>query len=126
MSILTYFVIAFGAVIALASLYGMIAPRRLTRFVSTFLDKSWAMVFAVGVRLVLGAVLILAAPATKFPLAFQILGGLALLAAVLIPFVGRARLAKLIGWFESLSPAVVSMWCVFGVGFGGFLIYGAL
>lgn len=108
------------------SAFGVYAPVRLVGLVASVWEKRASLYFAVIVRLILGVLLILAAPVTKFPVAFQALGWLAIVAAIIIPFVGRERLTRFIVWWMERPRVVVRIWCLLGVIFGGFLLYGVL
>ena len=113
-----------GALVCLFSAWGTLAPERLMKLVSGIMNQNWGMYAAVIVRLLLGVTLIVAAPGSRFPLIFQALGWIAILAAVVLALMGRSRLRRFIAWFERLSPLMIRVWLLFGVGFGGFLLYG--
>ncbi|MGI9271061.1 MAG: hypothetical protein ACR2QT_04755 [Woeseiaceae bacterium] len=106
---------------------GILAPERLVAFVASAMDESWGMYIAVGVRLLLGAALIIAAPVTRYPVVFQVLGVIALVAAVILVLMGRERVRKfIVWWIEKMSPSLIRMWLLFGIAFGGFLVFGVL
>lgn len=117
-------VAAFGAFMCLACVAGFIAPTMLTRLVPWFLKLRYAMVFAVGVRLAIGVLLIMAAPATLYPTAFRVLGGLMLLAAFVLPFLGIDRIARIVNWVAGWPSLAMRAWLLVGFAFGVFLIYG--
>ena len=110
--------------ICILSAWGIYAPDRLLKLVKRVTNREWGIYFAVIVRLLFGLALIIVASNSKFPLAFQVLGWIAIIAAVVIIFLGRERISKLITWFEQLSPTVTRVWLLFGIAFGGFLIFG--
>jgi predicted transporter len=91
--------------------------------VRTVWEKTWGIYAAVIVRLLLGVLLIFAAPDARFPVVFKALGALFIVAAIVIPFVGRTRLSALMNWFALRSPSLVRLWLLLGMAFGGFLIY---
>ena len=93
-------VFLLGAIVCVLSVWGIYAPDRLTKLVKGVVDKDWGLYFAVVGRLLLGAALILAAPATRFPVIFEVVGWIAIVAAVGIIFIGRKRLALLLARFE--------------------------
>ena len=125
MSMIAIMIVAFfGVTIMVSSLAGIISPDRLMRAVRSVMDQNWGIVFAVVVRIVLGVSLLLAARASKFVMPFQVLGWLALIAAAVLPVVGRNRLIFLLDWLQSLSGIFIRLWLVFGVLFGAFLLYG--
>lgn len=119
-------VAVFGVLLAAVSLWGLYRPKTVVSWVQSVGLHRYGMVFAVGVRLVLGFALILAAPATPFPQIIFALGVLALLAAVGIVIMGRERITKLVNWFSSASTTLLRTAFAFGAAFGGFLLYASL
>lgn len=117
-------VAAFGVFMCAACIVGMISPSLLTSLVPWFLKQRMAMVLAVGVRLAIGVLLIMAAPDSLYPLAFRILGGAMIFAAAVLPILGIARLARLVNWVAGWPPLALRAWLVFGFAFGAFLVYG--
>ena len=118
------FIFCVGVTVCVLSAWGIYAPNRLLKMVIGAMEKDWGIYLAVIVRLLLGLALILAAPESRFPSIFQILGWIAIGAAVGLVFVGRARLRRFIAWFGRFPQAVVRLWLVFGIAFGGFLVFG--
>jgi hypothetical protein len=104
----------------------MLAPEKIMKLVYGVMDKDWGIHAAVVVRLLLGAALIIAAPGSRFPQIFEIIGWIAIVAAIAIVFMGRERLRRFIAWFERLSQAMIRTWLLFGIAFGAFLVYGIL
>jgi len=116
--------VLFGIVVALLSLWGMAFPDRLMKMVRGAMEQSWGMPFAVGARIVLGVALLIAAPASMFPVFFKVFGWIALIAAAALPVIGLQRLLPLFDWFQRLPGLVIRLWLVVGVLFGAFVIYG--
>lgn len=120
-------IIALGVTILMLSAWGVIVPDRLMMFVTSTLDRRWGIHVAVVVRLVLGAALIRVAPASLFPSTFQVLGVLALLAALTLTIAGRKRVRRFLGWWvEQFSASANRTWLLLGAAFGAFLVYGVL
>lgn len=119
-------VFALGAVVCALSVWGLLAPDKILKLVNGVMDKDWGIHVAVVVRLLLGAALIIAAPESRFPLIFEILGWIAVVAAVAILLMGRERLRKFVAWFGRFSEAMIRVWLLFGIAFGAFLVYGIL
>ena len=117
-------ILILGLLVCIMSIFGLAATDRLLGLVRGVMDRSWGMVLAVGVRLVMGAALIIAAPVSRFPLVFEVIGWIALAAAVALPFIGRQRIRLLMDWVARQSSVLVRVWLIFGVAFGGFLVYG--
>lgn len=118
-------VILFGILIAALSLWGLAVPGKLLDLVRGTAMRAGGIYIAVVARLILGAALIVAAPASTSPRLFTILGWAAVVAAVGLAVMGRARLLRFIAWYEGLSPALIRIWLVFGFAFGALLVYGA-
>ena len=120
-------VLVIGATVIVLSAWGMLAPAKLVTMVTSAMDKPWGIYVAVVVRLLLGAALIIVAPASLFPVAFQVLGAIAIIAAVGLVVMGRERIRRLIAWWtEKMSAPMIRLWLLFGMAFGGFLVYGVI
>ena len=111
--------------ICVLSACGVYAPIRLTTLVRSAWMKKPTFPFAVAVRLAMGLVLIFAASGSKFPVGFEVLGWLMIIAAIVILVSGRDRTSRLLDRFERFPGWAIRLWCVLGVFFGGFLIYGS-
>lgn len=116
-------VVVIGVLVAVLSAWGLGAPDKLIGIVRSVMERPSGMVLAVGVRVILGVALIIAATAAKFPVVFGYLGWIAIVAAAVLPFIGRQRMTRLIDWFANKSATIVRTWLVFGFLFGVFLIY---
>lgn len=120
-------VLIIGVTVLVLAAWGMFAPDRLKTWVASAMDKYWGIYLAVIVRLVLGSALIIAAPASRFPVVFQVLGLLTIVAAIVVAFMGRERVRRFLAWFsERFSASIVRSWLLFGMAFAGFLVYGVL
>jgi hypothetical protein len=67
-------VLAMGIVVSALSLWGLFVPDKMMKLVTGIMDRDWGIHFAVVVRLFLGAALIIAAPRSRFPAIFEIIG----------------------------------------------------
>ena len=81
---------------------------------------------AAGIRAVLGIVLLLAAPTSRFPVVFRVIGALALAGGLLLPF------APIDLWGEFIRWWIVDQYTLFRVAlgiaatlFGAFIVYAA-
>ena len=119
-------VVLLGASVGVLSLWGMAAPDKLMRMVRGVMEKRWGMAFAVGVRIVLGVSLLVAAPPSAFPLLFKIIGWLSLIAAAALPVIGFGRLRRLFDWFQKLPNLAIRLWLIVGVLFAALMLYGVL
>ena len=119
--------LVIGVTIIVLAGWGIFAPEKLMTFVTSATDKSWGIYVAVIVRLVMGSALIIVAPVSHFPVVFQVLGVIAIVAAIALALMGRERLRRFMAWFsERFSAPIIRLWLLFGVAFGGFLVYGVL
>ena len=119
-------VLALGVLVCTMSVWGVVAPRKMMEVVTGILDKDWGIHLAVVVRLLLGAALIIAAPGSRFPHFFEILGWIAVVAAVAIVIMGRERLRRFVALFTRMSDVMIRIWLLFGIAFGALLVYGIL
>lgn len=114
-----------GAIISLVCMTGVMLPAQLLHAIRAAWQYPAAMYVAVMVRLTIGVLLVLAAPICRFPPAFEILGWLAIVAALLVPVVGRVRIGLLLDWWSRRSRTGIRLWSLAGLAFGCFLVYGA-
>lgn len=121
-----WIVMGFGVIVAGLGVVGMVRPQSLLDLVENAWKSPSALYLAIGVRLVLGVVLIAAAPESRFPQAIHLLGIVALAAAAAGALLGRRRLTAWVEWWAKQSAGFVRGWCVFALAFGGFLIAAAL
>ncbi len=112
----------FSLIIALLSAYGVFQPSILTLFVRRFMAGLGLWV-AVVARLILALLLWFSAPLSHTPVTFQVLAILALVAAIALPIIGVQRILKLLDWVASWRQLATRLWCLLGVGFGGFLLW---
>ena len=118
-------VLVIGVTIILLAGWGVFAPEKLMAFVTSAMDKYWGIYIAVIARLLLGSALIVVAPTSHFPIVFQAVGVIAILAAITLVLMGRERIQRFVVWWsERFSARIVRLWLLFGMAFGGFLVYG--
>ncbi len=125
-SIAQSIVLVFGILVGVMCLWGIASPERLITAIRSLWDKDLGMTLAVAVRALLGLALLGAAAASRLTTLFYILGAISLVAAAVIPLLGRGRIDQLIARFESVSNVLIRVWLAFGIGFAALLIYGAV
>jgi hypothetical protein len=118
-------VIGIGTIICLICLTGVILPAQLLQAARAAWEYRAALFVAIMARLTIGVLLVLAAPYSRFPPVFGILGWLAIAAALFIPAAGRVRIGQLLDWWSRRSLAGIRLWSLAGLAFGCFLVYGA-
>jgi len=114
-----------GVLALLIGVWGVLAPGRVTELVSRFASAG-GLWFAAAVRLVFGLGLWFAAPASRAPLLLQVLGVIALIAALVLPFLGVDRFKSLIEWWTKLSPTAVRLNCLLAVAVGAAVLWALL
>ena len=120
---MTTLIILFGALTLLAGVVIVFDPDRLFGLLNKHVDKFGLHVLAVVVRLVLGALLVYLADASRFPLVIEIIGWLSLTAALFLAVIGRARFRRLMTWALSMVRPVARMGGILAAAFGAFLVY---
>jgi len=113
---------AFGALICLAGLVILMAPDRFRAVMNNWTGQP-RFLFAVIVRIVFGAILLAEAANLKFPLAMKIIGGISVVAAVVLLLIGQERMDRIIDWFMSLSDEIFRLVSIIPIAFGAFIIY---
>ncbi|MFO1434539.1 MAG: hypothetical protein U1F76_31405 [Candidatus Competibacteraceae bacterium] len=104
---------------------GLVSPARQVAFVSLW-DSSAGLWTSAGIRLVFGIALWFVAPAARTPIVLQVLAVLAIVAAILLPFLGLARFQVILAWWCRQPPAVIRAWSVAAVAFGSFVLWSVL
>lgn len=114
-----------GVFTLLMGAWGILVPARLADFVTRFGSQSGLWI-AAGIRLVFGLALWFAAPASRAPLLLQVLGVLALVAALVLPLLGVERFKRLIDWWTALSPNAMRLNSLFAVAVGATILWALL
>ena len=112
---LSVFIAALGAL-------GVLSPTRLLG-VARHLQTPAGLYAAAALRLVLGLALFLAAPSSRAPEVVRVLGIVIIVAGLITPFFGLARLRSLLEWGSALGPGVIRVWGSFAFAFGLLLAY---
>ena len=119
---MTALVVLAGALIAATGVFGMVWPRALSTLMLGW-SPTVLLGTAVGVRVALGVIFLLAAPRCRFPRAMYALGCLALGAAAVVTLLGGGHLEAVVRWWASQPEVVVRSTYALPVLFGGFLAY---
>jgi len=118
----TIIVAVLGALIALLGLVGLVQPNRFRAMFST-MDSQVRFVLAIGTRLAMGILLWWLADELRHPHVMRVLAVIALIAAAVLPIMGRARLDKLVEWWLSRPDSRLRVSALFAAGFGAYLVY---
>ena len=112
----------FGVLICLAGLTILILPEKFKNIMNRWTGQP-RFLFAVIIRVLFGALLLSEAANLKFPLAMKIIGGISILAAVVLLLIGQERMDRFIDWWMRMADNVLRIWSAFALAFGAFLIY---
>jgi len=113
--VLSLFVAALGAL-------GVVSPMRLLGIVRRFQSPA-GLYAAAAIRLVLGAALWEAAPASRAPEAVRIVGFIVFVAGLITPFFGLERLGRVMDWWSARGTVFMRVWAGFALVFGLLLAY---
>ena len=123
MASMTYLVALAGILLALLGLTGLISPEFVVGRLRGRTVTPRMRAFAVGVRLILGAILIAAANYTAFPLTILALGGLIFAAGIALIFVGEELLNAILYWALGMPLPVLRIAFAGALLAGSFLLY---
>jgi uncharacterized protein YjeT (DUF2065 family) len=115
-------IVLFGIMICLAGLAILIFPVQFRNAMNKWTGQP-RFLFAVIIRVLFGALLLSEAANLKFPLAMKIIGGISILAAVVLLLIGQERMDRFIDWWMRMSDNLLRFWSIFALAFGAFLIY---
>ena len=116
-------VIFFGLMTFLAGVIIVVNPEIVFGFLRKSVEKLSLQVLAVGIRVVIGILLIQYASKSQFPAIIEIIGWLSIAAAVALGVIGRRHFLSLMSWALSLSKPFGRVGGLFAMAFGGFLVY---
>ncbi len=115
---------ALGCAIALISAIFAVFPKVLIKAITKAMISKVSYLAAIIIRILLGTALIIASEYSIFPIAFRILGGISILAALTMLALGHRRTAAFVAMVANvLSIPLIRIGCIFGVAFGAFLVY---
>jgi len=120
---MTLLIILFGALTLLVGIVIVINPDLIFEFIRKNADNLYLHILAVGVRIVLGFLLIYQSHESKFVFAIEIIGWLSIAAAIIMALLGRRNFVRLMSWALSLPKSLGRIGGVVAMGFGAFLIY---
>jgi hypothetical protein len=114
-----------GLLLIFAGVLGFYDRQSLVGIAERAVLSRWFYV-ALAFRLVVGALLIWAGPATRWPGFVQLLGAVTVFAGLAGLAVGQERLGRLLAWWMGGPSWFLHGWMLFAVGLGAALLYAAL
>jgi len=112
-----------GLVIIFVGISLLVKPAIIIDWMEGNLEESNLYIFAIGVRIVFGSILLLAAGQSRFPGALRFFGVVSILAAIYFLFLGQEGFVDLL---TRMMPEIKSFgWLsgLVGIGLGGLLVY---
>lgn len=116
-------IILFGALTLLTGLAIIFNPESIFGALDKNIDMTGLRILAVLVRLLPGATLIYLAELSRWPLVIEVLGWLAIVAALALGGMGRKNFIRLMSWALSLQNSLGRIGGLIAASFGAFLIY---
>jgi hypothetical protein len=114
--------LVIGGLVILASAISFAAPD-----LSLSLERSVitpAGLYAIAaLRIAIGLVFVLAAPASRAPRTVRVLGLIVIIAGLSTPWFGVARARAVVNWLATAEPLLMRLDAVVGMAIGGFLVY---
>lgn len=114
-----------GAVIAAFGIVGVLMPKRFGAM-ANFWTTPGRVYFGAAIRFALGAALIWAAPATRFPAVVQVVGWIAVAAAIITAIIPQPVVVRMAAGFAGLEPVAIRAIGAGAVGVGALLVYAAI
>lgn len=118
-------VLIVGFIIFGIGIVVLISPSNLKKMLHIFLTKKW-LSFVTMIRILLGILFLLAASETRAPSFVLALGILFILAGVVIPLMGAARIERLAHWWLERSDGILQLWALLSVAFGAAILWSGL
>ncbi|AKU95359.1 hypothetical protein AKJ09_02023 [Labilithrix luteola] len=110
-----------GIVIAALGLLGLISPSSYVRL-GWFWAQSPGLYIAAVLQLIMGLVLLRAAPSSRSPVGLGIVGAFAIGEAVLAPLLGFGKTQVVAKWWAALTPGVLRLWALVGLAIGVLIV----
>ena len=120
---MTSIIVFFSLVVFLAGVVIVANPEIIFGPLRNNLDNVSLQVLAIGIRVVIGILLIQYASESKYPIIIEILGWLSIAAAVTFSVIGRRRFISLMSWAFSLLKPYGRIGGLFAMAVGGFLVH---
>jgi len=123
---MNYFIILFGLFIVVIAFVMLIKPALFNDSMRRFTGTASMYILAIAIRLGIGIVLLIYANQSSFPLTLQIIGGISILAGVILAVISRVRFEELITWMLDRFAQYTRVAALIALLFGVFLIYAVL
>jgi len=114
--------LVIGALVILASAISFAAPALRLSVERSVMTPAGLYAIA-ALRIAIGLVFVLAAPASRAPRTLRVLGLIVIIAGLSTPWFGVDRAQAVLNWVASAGPLLMRLDAVVGIAIGGFLMY---
>ena len=114
--------LVIGALVILGSAISFAAPDLRLSLERSMMTPAGLYAIA-AMRIAVGLVFVLAAPASRAPRTVRVLGLIVIIAGLTTPWFGVGRAGAVLNWLESAGPLLMRLDAVVGMALGGFLVY---
>ena len=111
-----------GAVVILWSAISFVAPDRRLAVERAVMTPAGLYAIA-ALRIAIGVVFVLAAPASRAPRTLRVLGVIVMIAGLTTPWFGVTRARAVLDWLAGAGPLLMRLDAAVGMALGGFLVY---
>ena len=120
---MTYFIISLGVLLIIAGIIMMINPDLLLNFVKKYHTSFILQIFASFFRIIIGLVMYLVAPHTRFPLTFEVIGILVVVIGIIIILIPPSKFQLFVDKMIDTFIPYARIVSVVALLFGAWLIY---
>ena len=114
--------LVIGALVILASAISFAVPDQRLSLERSLMTPAGLFAIA-ALRIGIGLVFVLAAPASRAPRTLRVLGVVVIMAGLATPWFGVARATAALNWFASAGPLLMRLNAGVGMAIGVFLVY---
>jgi hypothetical protein len=111
-----------GAVVILWSAISFVAPDRRLSMERAVMTPAGLYAIA-ALRIAMGTVFVLAAPASRAPRTLRVLGVTVMIAGLTTTWFGVTRARAVLDWLAGAGPLLMRLDAAVGMALGGFLVY---
>ena len=123
---MTSLVIVLGVLTSLSSFFALVRPAMFLDLLGTLEVSTRLRMLLVVTRILVGTMLVLAAPATRLSLFVWAVGVLSVTKGFILLVVDTQRLQSWVNWAIALRPSVIRIGAMAGLALGVALLYAAL
>ena len=114
--------LAIGTLVMLASAISFAAPDLRLSLERSVMTPAGLYAIA-ALRIAIGLVFVLAAPASRAPRTLRVLGLIVIIAGLMTPWFGVGRAQAVLNWWTTAGPLWRRLDAGVGMAIGGFLVY---